>query len=228
MTTLPSSRFQPQALRSSVELGLECRKKWRLRCDAVVSPEAGEYLDVREVNLLQGLRKPLLGEENSSVGGVLGVYPVLGRDEELDTGRFSNLSQDLLLVYDHGADGAEHNLDVLEDAVERAFVRVVDLNELCPLGEPFGVLSFYRFLLQRKGENWIIEGYCDGGLGLTDRERILRVLTLPEALYLRSSSMIHAPMAPAPITTKLEDIFVRDKLGEGGGTGTKSGNEKSL
>ena len=47
--------------------------------------------------------------------------------------------------------------------------------------------------------------------GLTERERILRVLTLPEALYLRSSSMIQEPMAPAPITAKLEDIFARDK-----------------
>jgi hypothetical protein len=53
------------------------------------------------------------------------------------------------------------------------------------------------------------------------------VLTLSEeVLYLMSSSMIQAPIAPAPIRAKLEDIFIREE--DERSSRYRSGNEKGV
>ena len=41
---------------------------------------------------------------------------------------------------------------------------------------------------------------------------ILRVVTEPEALYVRNSSIRKAPREPEPMIAKAEDIFTRDEV----------------
>jgi hypothetical protein len=135
----------------------ECKRRCS-RGDAVVSPETSEDLNVWEVNPLQELGKPLLGEE-IPIGGVFSVYPVLCRDEKFYTGSFRSLSENLLLHYSSSVNGAEHDVDVLEDTDEGGFVRVVDLKEFNALVEPLGISSFDGFLFseiskRRAGGNY--------------------------------------------------------------------------
>jgi hypothetical protein len=131
------------------------RRGWCSRGDAEVSPETSEDLNVWEVNPLQELGKPLLGEENP-IGGVFSVYPVLGRDEKFYTGSFRSLSENLLLLYGSSANGAEHDVDVLEDTDEGGFVRVVDPKEFNALVEPLGISSFDGFLFNEISK--VLEG----------------------------------------------------------------------
>ena len=50
-----------------------------------------------------------------------------------------------------------------------------------------------------------------GAEGLTEREMILRVVTEPEALWVRNSLIIKVPREPEPTMAKVEDIFTRDE-----------------
>ena len=102
-----------------------------------------------EIDTLQELGKPLLGEENA-VGSVLSVYPVFGRDEEFDDGSFRSLSKSLLLFDGGCTNGAGRYVDTLETADKGGFVCIVDLSGLEPLGEPPRVGGLYGFLFENK------------------------------------------------------------------------------
>lgn len=102
-----------------------------------------------EVDLLQGLGKLLLGQERTT-SGLLGVYTVLRRHEEFDTGSFGSLSEGFLLVDESSSDSADHDIDALEGSDNAGLVGVVNLSELSTLSEPFGVGRLNSLLLSEK------------------------------------------------------------------------------